>query len=695
MSGNRCLRRIFLGLILSATAACSTAPPSIFEPFSFDRGNSLSTDAGQRVIINMKTHASSHPGRVNPERIICAEPSPDVASAVASSLGFGLNILGKANTAISSAQGTALAQLAERTITVQLLRDQMYQACQAYSNGAISGTEYSLLMSRNNDAMVTLMLGESAARLVGRDLATASVDGRAEATASMPDVMKALEEVETTQEQAENANNAAIGAAKTKAATDTAVQATGDNSSNAATSNAADNAETATETQEDTENRANQTNEEVKEAIKEAVKVVTEASTSANTSAGGFKSGALTLNEHAVGVAEQLVELQENYFGQGSAAHFIAACTVELGNNRKFFSIKPDSKDGSNLILTDDRRNAQPTYAQARFSMDEMFDAVATAATQAVAIESNAPGDAQAASKELTDQISKAKTEAEKAEVIRTLGISEIGIGLGDLSSHSLEIAINAYQAAQEKEQDKGFLGIFGRRRSISQDRLRTMVALENAKKASALSEICHQLLADELTKDRKSLHSKDLFNFMIDLERERAKRYKSAKAGTSIRTTPKPDLKDIPALVADYVMCDTEAGENETKAKVEACRIRVLAQIVDERSGSGNSGRTSNRSGGIVYDETLAGPFIALIAIYDTKEKADENWPLIEKDLGADLLKDKKKQLKTVKSDGEDKLSLRLGSFENEAAANTFCTQVKAKFKEKGRPGDCQPTEQ
>ncbi len=680
MSARSCLRHTFVSVSLLAATACSTAPPSIFQPFTLDRGNSVATDAGQRVIVNMKTHASSRPGRVNPERIICAEPSPDVASAVASSFGFGLNILGKANTALSNSQGTALAQLAERTITVQLLRDQMYQACQAYANGAISGTEYSLLMSRNNDAMVTLMLGESAARLVGRNLATASVGGSGSATATMPDIVKALTEAADAQDEAEDANKEAVDAAKTKAATDAAVQGTNADTSDAGTDNAENNAAQAANNQEDTEQKADEKNKKAKETIEKAVSVVTNASTTASTTAGGFTAGPPTLNEHAVGVAEQLVELQENYFGQGTSAHFIAACTVELGNNRNFFNIDWNRAEDPKLKLTNDRQG-----------FDQQVVSVANAAVAYNAAETNAKG-IEIASElmGLANQVREAEEIKENAEDEK-LYISTYKNG--DLSDNVLNGAGKAYDVAQRIEQNRGFLGIFGRRKSITEDRLRTLVALENAKKASVLSDICYQLLDSELELDRQDLHKKDLFNFMIDLERERSKRFKSARPGSPPPSKPKPDLKDIPRLVAEYVLCDEEAdGSNANsdaeQAKVEACRIRVLAQITDEGSGANISSHTNTN--GVAYEESLAGPYIVLIASYGSKQKADENWLKIESALGQQLLAGKKKSLKKIKSNGQDQLSLRLGSFTDEASATSFCQQAKPKLDPIG--GQCIP---
>lgn len=171
--------------MLFLTQACATQPGTIFRTFDLEEGSSVTTDSRQRIVTNTEPRPTSRPGLVHPRQIICAEPSPDVAIAVANSFGAGLSVLGYGSGAVSGSQAEGIAQLAERTVTVQLLRDQMYRACESYANGAISATTYTLLMSKNNDAMVTLMLGETAGGAFGRSLAAIGGGANAEAQASL------------------------------------------------------------------------------------------------------------------------------------------------------------------------------------------------------------------------------------------------------------------------------------------------------------------------------------------------------------------------------------------------------------------------------------------------------------------------------------------------------------------------------
>lgn len=163
-------------------AACGAAPDAVLKQADFTDGQIIVTDSRLRIVNNSAISASSLPGEVDPHQIVCAEPSPDVATAIANSFGGGLNVLGYGNAALSASHVEGLVQLGERTATIQLLRDKMFQTCLAYSNGAISGTTYSFIMSRLDDTIVTLLMGETAGGAFGRSLA--SIGGKAESSAS-------------------------------------------------------------------------------------------------------------------------------------------------------------------------------------------------------------------------------------------------------------------------------------------------------------------------------------------------------------------------------------------------------------------------------------------------------------------------------------------------------------------------------
>lgn len=172
-------------LFCALLSACGTAPNAILKTEDVPPNKFLATDSRLRLVINTDIAGTSYAGQVDPKRIICTEPSPDVATSIANSFGGGFSVLGYGSASISATQVEGLVQLGERTATIQLLRDKMYQTCLAYLNGAISGTTYSLIMSRLDDTIITLLLGETAGGAFGRSLAALGGSASAEAKASL------------------------------------------------------------------------------------------------------------------------------------------------------------------------------------------------------------------------------------------------------------------------------------------------------------------------------------------------------------------------------------------------------------------------------------------------------------------------------------------------------------------------------
>jgi hypothetical protein len=129
----------------------------IFRPFDVDRGESLSVDARQRVIL--VTHKG---GRTRDRTIVCTEPSPDAATArsAAGRVAAGLPSAAPdkdVQAAAATASGEAMALVAMRTQTVRLLRDGLYRACEAYMNGAIDQHQYNIVLLNIDKLMVTLL----------------------------------------------------------------------------------------------------------------------------------------------------------------------------------------------------------------------------------------------------------------------------------------------------------------------------------------------------------------------------------------------------------------------------------------------------------------------------------------------------------------------------------------------------------
>ena len=152
------LRRLtFCVGIAIVTSACGNANWSsvyrTYSPESEDgkRGTSALIDAKQRTII-----AASRTNDV----IVCAEPSPDALSAVSSSFSGSTSVSAQSSPEVALAMALALNEAAgqlRRARTVQLLRDSLFRACEAYMNEAMDKIDYTRIANKYADATVTLL----------------------------------------------------------------------------------------------------------------------------------------------------------------------------------------------------------------------------------------------------------------------------------------------------------------------------------------------------------------------------------------------------------------------------------------------------------------------------------------------------------------------------------------------------------
>jgi hypothetical protein len=104
-------------------------------------------------------------------KIICTEPSPDVAKALSAAIsvsGQGGNGTITAGGAFGASTAEAVAELAGRSTALLGLRDGLYRACEAFANGAIGADAYALVLSRYGQLMTTLFLGQDVASVGGK-----------------------------------------------------------------------------------------------------------------------------------------------------------------------------------------------------------------------------------------------------------------------------------------------------------------------------------------------------------------------------------------------------------------------------------------------------------------------------------------------------------------------------------------------
>lgn len=176
----RIIPKIVFCVIATAIVGCQDSSQFV-KSQHFENGDTLLTGAAVRSINRQVYNRDSRTGRLVPTYITCAEPSPDVATAISkafsaegalSAKGLPSNIEPEVAAAISASRAESVAQLGERLASIQLLRDGLYRACEAYANGAISPIIYAVMVGRYDDTMVTLLSGELAAGAFGRSAAS-------------------------------------------------------------------------------------------------------------------------------------------------------------------------------------------------------------------------------------------------------------------------------------------------------------------------------------------------------------------------------------------------------------------------------------------------------------------------------------------------------------------------------------------
>src|SRR6185295_1389234 len=118
---------VFAALIVGACAN----QRSILQKFDVSKTESGSMDAKQRAILVSRVMDDGQP-----YVRVCAEPSPDALATFSAELAG--NVKDEALSADLTSKMLDSGQvLGNRTATIQLLRDGLFRACEAYINGAL------------------------------------------------------------------------------------------------------------------------------------------------------------------------------------------------------------------------------------------------------------------------------------------------------------------------------------------------------------------------------------------------------------------------------------------------------------------------------------------------------------------------------------------------------------------------------
>ncbi|MEQ9491800.1 MAG: hypothetical protein RIM72_22690 [Alphaproteobacteria bacterium] len=299
-------------------AACTQPPPNISAPFNLDDDGGYLTGAKSRVIIAQEPSLASRPGAIFPNRVTCVEPHPDVASSLVNSFGVGASLFAKGSASLSGSQAEGLAQIAQRTVSIQTLQRLMFRACEAYTNGAMTGTSYSLLLSEINKTMVTLVLAETAGGRFGASGAAIGGEASSDVTAELDELETLLinleqqsDEVDEAKEDLEDANDT-NDQVVAQAAADGTVD--GDESQDIADSEA--------DQEKAAENLASRSEE-----LSRTSKAIANTTAKITTVSG---LGAIA-SKPSDKVAATIEKMQANFLSSGDTQNYIAACLVELG----------------------------------------------------------------------------------------------------------------------------------------------------------------------------------------------------------------------------------------------------------------------------------------------------------------------------------------------------------------------------
>lgn len=144
-----------LFLLLGMTACDGT----IFRTFDLKSGQSISIDARQRLVLvgDRQIARRQRDGTLRHDQVVCTEPSPDAMVAKAAAIA-GSATSPEVAASLGASFSESAANIGIRTPTIQLLRDGMFRACEAYLNGAIDKEEYSVILFNYDRIMTALII---------------------------------------------------------------------------------------------------------------------------------------------------------------------------------------------------------------------------------------------------------------------------------------------------------------------------------------------------------------------------------------------------------------------------------------------------------------------------------------------------------------------------------------------------------
>jgi hypothetical protein len=204
---------------------------SIYREFNIGSGDqptkSITMDVKQRTVLSSVIRSKVKDGEYVEKTVICAEPSPDALSVYAAGLSGSVFSGDKkaAELALSSSETGSF--IGNRTVTIQLLRDNLYRACEGYMGGALTEKQYYALIRRYQVMTMGLLAIEhltetvkppnvtitagaaSASQGGGADAINKATDAKATASASQINAKERRDQLKTALTAAEESLKAA------------------------------------------------------------------------------------------------------------------------------------------------------------------------------------------------------------------------------------------------------------------------------------------------------------------------------------------------------------------------------------------------------------------------------------------------------------------------------------------------------
>lgn len=159
---------IILTVLLTACAGQPGPQATLWYP---EDGESLLLDAKQRLVINTVTDDG---------RVICAEPAPDVVSSINSDFGIkaaaGQGPVKAGSADIGRDVQESVTNLGTRSQNVQLLRDGLYRACEAYANGLLEREDYQKILVSYDKILIALVAIEALGNQPGSEESVIAIE---------------------------------------------------------------------------------------------------------------------------------------------------------------------------------------------------------------------------------------------------------------------------------------------------------------------------------------------------------------------------------------------------------------------------------------------------------------------------------------------------------------------------------------